>query len=243
LSINSSQVKNVTIQTNRTLGGVGACLTLVGIVSTVLSIMQYVYPALSLSLVILGVSVVVGVIAFAGFILFFVAMYGFSRDYGEHKIFNYVLYGLIGTIVSAIVVGVVWFVYIIFNMFIVTRSLNPLPNTSSQIQSLLMPYYAPFIVGFSVVMLVWVIFNYKAYNLLADKTGVYLFKRAAKIFVIGALVNIVAGVAFTVLALNFSIGFTTIALMVLPGGLVQYIAWVLVAMAFFRIKPSQTQIV
>jgi uncharacterized membrane protein len=79
--------------------------------------------------------------------------------------------------------------------------------------------------------------------LLADKTGVYLFKRAAKIFVIGALVNIVAGVAFTVLALNFSIGFTTIALMVLPGGLVQYIAWVLVAMAFFRIKPSQTQIV
>lgn len=233
----------MTIQTNRTLGGVGACLTLVGIVSTILSFIQYAYPALMMNPAILGVSGIVGIISFAGFILFFIAMYGFSRDYGEHKIFNYILYGLIGTIVSALVAGVILTAYIMLNLFDVIRSLNPLPNMSSQIQALLTPYYAPFITVISVVTLVWILFNYKAYNLLADKTGVYLFRSAAKIFVLGSLVNIVVGVAFTALALNTSIGFTTIVLAVLPGGLVQYIAWVLVAIAFFRIKPSQTQLV
>ncbi|MCW4004857.1 MAG: DUF996 domain-containing protein [Candidatus Bathyarchaeota archaeon] len=227
----------MTIQTNRTLGGVGACLTLTGLVSTILSIIQYAYPALMMNPAILGISGVVGIISFAGFILFFIAMYGFSRDYGEHKIFNYILYGLIGTIVSAVVAGVILTAYIMLNLFDVIRSLNPVPNLSSQIQSLLTPYYAPFVTVISVVMLVWILFNYKAYNLLADKTGVYLFRSAAKIFVIGAFVNIVVGVVFTVLAFNLSTGFTTIALVALPGGLVQYIAWVLVARAFFRIEP------
>jgi uncharacterized membrane protein len=148
----------VTIQTNRTLGGVGACLTLVGLVSTILSITQYAYPALMMNPAILGASGVAGIISFAGFILFFIAMYGFSRDYGEHKIFNYILYGLIGTIVSAIVAGVILTAYIMLNLFDAIRSLNPVPNMSSHIQSLLTPYYAPFVAVISVVMLVWILF-------------------------------------------------------------------------------------
>lgn len=226
----------MTIESNRTLGGVGACLTLVGIISTFLSVIQYAFPALLLSPIILSVSGIIGALSLVGFILIFVAMHGFSRAYNDHRIFNYILYGLIGTIISAIMIGTIWMAYVMLDLFSVIRSLTPLPNASSQIQSLLMPYISPLIIAFSTVTLIWIILNYKAYNLLADKSGVKLFRSAAKLFVLGALINIAFSVTFAILGFNISMGFFTFSLAIVPGGLVQYIAWVLAAKAFFQIR-------
>ena len=90
------------------LGGVGACLTLLGAISTVLSLVRYAFPNFAAAdLAFSSVSGVVGLLAFVGFILFFVAMYGFSKDYSEHKIFDYILYGLIIAIVAAVIAAII----------------------------------------------------------------------------------------------------------------------------------------
>ena len=70
----------MTIESNRTLGGLGALLTVVGVFSSVFSIIRFAYPNnLAADIAFSGISGVVGVISFVGFILFLVAMYGFSE--------------------------------------------------------------------------------------------------------------------------------------------------------------------
>ncbi len=103
----------MTIEGNRTLGGVGACLMLVGAVSSVLTVVQYFYPTLTTTnLAITTVSGIVGSLNFVGFILFLVAMYGFSKDYAERRIFSNVLYGIIIAIIVAIIAVVVVFIFL-----------------------------------------------------------------------------------------------------------------------------------
>ena len=220
----------MTIQTNRTLGIVGASLTLVGVVGTLLNLFENTLPALNLA--VLGISGAIGILAFVGFILFLVAMYGFSRDYGEHRIFNYILYGIIGTIISVVVIGVIWLILVLFSAF----SSSSLPTGSSAIQSWLTPYVSPLTLVVSLASLVWVFFNYRAFNLLAEKSRIPLFSSVAKIFVIGALVNIGVGALFAVLGVAGIIDYELLVLATTPGGLVQYIAWGLAVKAFFSIE-------
>jgi uncharacterized membrane protein len=238
----------VTIQTNKTLGGVGAILTLLGVIGTILSIAQFSASDITLasispiSIGVLGVSSILSALSFVGFILFLIAMHGFSRDYGERKIFSYILRGLIIAIVTAIVIGVVWFAFFMVSLLSVISTLTPVPPaSSSQIQSLITPYYAPLMAAMTVVLLVWVIYNYKAYNLLAEKSGVQHFRNAAKIFVAGAAVNIAVGVIFTALSFSGSVSYNTLLLVSVPGGLVMYVAWAFVAKGFFSIQAPATQ--
>ncbi len=94
----------MTIQTNRTLGGLGAIFSVLGAISTISSVFLYGYPTSSIAnLSLVLISGVVGLFGFVGFILFLIAMYGFSRDYTEHRIFNYILYGFLCTVVAGII--------------------------------------------------------------------------------------------------------------------------------------------
>jgi uncharacterized membrane protein len=230
----------MTIESNRTLGGIGALLTLTGVVSTILTIIESGNPA-STNFAVLGVSSIIGFLTFIGFILFLVAMHGFSRDYAEHRIFRYILYGFLAALVSAIVIAVIWVSFTIVNVFSAISNNPSVPANSSAIQTLLAPYLSPLGAAFSVVALVYALFNYKAYNLLADKSGVRLFGSAAKILVLGAIVNIAVEVTFAVLGFTGSIDLTTLALAAVPGGLIQYLAWAFVAKGFFSIKAPAIQ--
>ena len=58
----------MTIESNRTLGGIGALLTLTGVVSTVITIIQSGNTA-STNLASLGISSIIGILTFVGFIL------------------------------------------------------------------------------------------------------------------------------------------------------------------------------
>ena len=72
----------MTIQSNRTLGEIAAIFSMLGIVSTVSSVFLNGYPASTVTnLPLVLVTSLVGLFAFVGFILFLVAMYGFSKDY------------------------------------------------------------------------------------------------------------------------------------------------------------------
>ncbi len=233
----------LTIQTNRTLGGVGAVFSVLGVVSTVSSVFLYGYPnSTVVNLPLALVSSFVGLLSFVGFILFLVAMYGFSRDYNEHRIFNYLLYGFLGTIIAAIIAGVIAVVVVLLNITSIIPSLNPSTTTPSQASSSMLTFISPFLAVFSFVGIIWVIANFLAFRLLGKKAAVPLFGTAASILLAGAIVNVAVGIVFAMLLYWGSIGYNTFLLAAVPGGLVQDVAWVLLALAFFRIKvtPEQT---
>jgi uncharacterized membrane protein len=231
----------VNIRGNRTLGGVGAALTVVGAVSSVLSIFGYSTPTTLVNLGLLGVSALVGIIGFLGFILFLVSMYGFSRDYNDHRIFNFIIYGILFTIVAAAVVVVILLAFVFANLGNIIPSLSPNPS-SSDINSALTPYFAPFtgIIGF--VGLINIIFTVRAFNLIAQKTVVSMFKTGAKVLLAGGILTVVLGIVFAAFALSGLTTFDNFALIAIPGALIQYVAWALLAIAFFRIQapPAQT---
>lgn len=239
----------MTIESNRKLGGIGAIFTIVGAASTALTVTQYssmltTTAAERLSnFGLLAASSAVSMVSLVGVILFLIAMYGFSKDYQQPKIFNYILYGLIITIVAAIIVGVIWFVLTLANLFSLIPTLVPSTPTqipSSQIQELITPYAATLMAGMSLVMLVWIGYFYKALNLLAEKSKVQLFSSAAKIFVLGAVITVGVSFTFAALSANGTVDYTTTVLASIPGATVQYVAWAIVAKGFFSIKvPPQ----
>ena len=232
----------MTIQTNRTLGGIGACLTVIGAVSSVASLLRYAYPnSGAVTLTYSAISTIVGSLSFIGFILFLIAMYGFSKDYNEHRIFNYILYGIIVTIIAAVIVVVIAFIIIFANLGSIIPNFSGSTNSSTQISDMILTYLSPVLAIIGFVGLIYVIFNVKAFNLLADKSQVPLFRTAAKVLLAGSLLNIVIGVVFAALAYSGSVSINAFSVVAIPGGLVQDIAWLLLAIAFFRIKPPTTQ--
>ena len=190
----------LTIQTNRTFGGVGAVFSVLGVVSTVSSVFLYGYPNSTLvNLPLALVTSFVGLFSFVGFILFLVAMYGFSRDYNEHRIFNYLLYGFLGTIVAAIIAGVIVVVVILLNISSIIPNLNHPTTTPSQVSSSMLNFMSPFLAVFSFVGVIWIVFNVLAFRLLGKNAGVPLFGTAASILLAGAIVNVAVGIVFAVL--------------------------------------------
>ena len=233
----------MSIQTNRTLGGIGACFTLIGAVSGVSSLILYAYPnSAATNIAFSAVSGIIGVFGFVGFILFFVAMYGLSKAYGEHRIFSYVLWGIIITIVAAVIAVAIFIVVLLFNLTSIIPSLNPSTTSQTQITAMMLTYLAPLLAVIDFVALINVLFNVKAFNLLATKSEVPLFRTAAKVLLAGASLTIVLGIVFAAFASYSLITIETLLIVAIPGGIVQDIAWVLLAIAFFRIRapPAQT---
>jgi uncharacterized membrane protein len=233
----------VTIASNRTLGMLGAIFTLIGAVSTALSVIRFFYPASIAANV--AVTTVVGIVsslALVGFLLFLIAMYGFSRDYGERRIFNYVLYGLLIGIVAAVVTVVFMVAFFLANLAsVITAFGSTNPPSSSQVQSLMIPYLAPFLVVFSFIALINVVLDVRAFNMLGDKSAVPMFRAAAKVLLAGGLLMVASGVIFGVFAYVNLIAYDQLLFMTLPSGVIQEIAWLLLAIAFYRIQPPLIQ--
>ena len=104
-------------------------------------------------------------------------------------------------------------------------------------------YLAPILPVIGFVSLINVVFNVRAFNLLGDKSKVPLFRTAAKVLLAAALIGIVLAIIFAVIAAYVSLSYNTLLALLSVGGLVQDVAWVLLAMAYFRIKPPAPQAV
>ena len=233
----------MSVQSNRTLGGIGAVLTVVGAVSSVSSLIRYAYPnSIASDVAFSAVTSLFGFAAFVGFILFLVAMYGFSRDYSDHKIFNYIIYGIIYTIIVAVIVGIIAIAVVLANLGSIIPNINTSAATPTQIQNMMLNILSPAFAAIGIVSLIYIVFNVKAFNLLSDKSQVPLFRTAAKVLLAGGVVATVLWITFAVLGAFGSLSFSALTIAAIPGGLVQDIAWVLLAMSFFRIKapPAQT---
>jgi uncharacterized membrane protein len=206
-------VISMTLESNKTLGGVGALLMLIspfsGFVAGVFS----------------------GVLGLVGIILVLIAMKGMADHYNEGGIFNNALYGVILTIVG----GVVFVVAIVMTALSFFADLgielstdwsdpaafSNINWTEAMIIDNLMSHI-PALLGSLVILFIFVviaaIFYRKSLKSLAEKTGIGLFGTAGLILLIGAVLTII-GIGFLLL----------------------WIALLLLTVAFFSIKPEAVQ--
>jgi uncharacterized membrane protein len=194
------------------LGGIGAILMFIGVI-----------PYISYF----------GVIELIGLILVMVALYSLSSHYREGGIFNNALYGLIigivGGVVSvaaliiAVLTSLTDFLYAVFpdwnGDWTALSGLTPNPSNLS------LENIVPFLTGIiTVLVILWVatiisaFFIRRSLGALSAKSGVGLFSIAGLLILIGALLTIVV-----------------------IGLLLIWIAFILLAIAFFSIKPTTAQ--
>jgi uncharacterized membrane protein len=209
----------LTLESSKTLGGVGAILILVGTLVT-----SYSY----------------GVITLAGVILVLIALNGLADHYKERSIFSNAIYSLIAGIVGVVAAGAT-VLYIIFDTTILTGFLEKLyPNwngswsTLSSAISGRTPQTANItrgdivsIVGaiFLVLVILWVLaivaafFARRSLKTLSTKTNVGLFSTGGLLLLIGAFLIIIFGLGF----------------------ILMWVAALLIAIAFFQIKLEAEQ--
>jgi uncharacterized membrane protein len=206
----------VTLDSSKTLGGIGAILLFIGVITF------FAQPLLA-------------ILGLIGIILVLVAMHDLANYYKESGIFNNALYGFIAGIVGIVVTGIT-FVYLFFYTSVITDFLYKIypswngdwstlsgltPNTSSIIVSDAAPILESFLL---VLVVLWIFsiiaafFARRSLKVLSAKASVGLFSTAALLLLIGAF-----------LAIAF-IGF-----------ILMWIALLLIAIAFFQIKPQPEQ--
>jgi uncharacterized membrane protein len=203
----------MTLESNKTLGGVGAILFLIGMI-------PFGEPFTA-------------IIALVGLILVLVALSGFANIYKERGIFNNFIYGIIAGIVGAVIAGVVLVVTVLTNLTNFLYQIFPgwngdwtnlsglTPDTSNITLSTVLPFLEGLLVVFVILWIFIIIvafFARRSLMTLSAKTSVGLFSTAALLLFIGAFLTIV-----------------------LIGFILMWIAVLLIAIAFFQIKPQPEQ--
>ncbi len=205
----------MTIESSKNLGGIGAILMFIGLIP------------------IPGAQPFLGILAFVGLILVLIALYGFANIYMEKGIFNNSIYALIAGIVGGVIAGVVVVVAVLTTLKNFLYQIYPgwngnwsnlsglTPNTSNITLSTVTPLLEDLLVVFVVLWIFTIIaafFVRRSLKALSSKTSVGLFSTAALLLIIGAVLTIV-----------------------IIGLLLIWIAVLLVAIAFFQIKPQPEQ--
>ena len=203
----------MSIETSKTLGGIGAILMFVGIIPVINSY---------------------AVIELVGLILVMVALYNLAGYYSERGIFNNALYGVIagivgvavavGTVILSVLTSVTNFLYAVFpdwnGDWASLSGLTPDPSNLS------MEAIVPFLVGLFVALAVlWIFAIIATYFVrrslisLSAKSGVGLFSTAGLLMLVGAVLTIAFGL----------------------GLILIWIATLILAIAFFTMKPQESQ--
>jgi uncharacterized membrane protein len=203
----------MSIETSKTLGGIGAILMFIGII-----------PVVS----------IYGIIELIGLILVMVALYNLGRYYSESGIFNNALYGLIagiiggviavGTVILTVLTSLTDFIYTLYpgwnGDWTALSGLTPDPS------NITFDAIGPFLAGiFATFLILWVFaiiatfFVRRSLISLSAKSGVGLFSTAGLLMLIGAVLIIALGI----------------------GLLLIWISALLLAVAFFQMKPQEPQ--
>lgn len=201
----------MTPESNKTLGGLGGILLFIGMIPV-----SYIW-----------------ILALVGFILILVALYGFANIYKERGIFNNFVYGIIISIVGAVIAGVVAFVVVLTTLTTLLYQIYPgwngdwlalsglTPDISSITASDVLPLLGGLVSVFLILCIAIIIaafFARRSFNTLSAKTGVGLFSTGALLLFIGAILTIV-----------------------IVGLLLMWVSALLIAIAFFQIKAQPQQ--
>jgi uncharacterized membrane protein len=156
-----------------------------------------------------------------------VAMHGFSQDYSERKIFDHVLNGFIFAFVATIIAAVLGlFATVSIVLLFRSGSSSPLAFTTGVATAVL-----------SLIQLCYIIFVNRGLNLLANKSGSNQLHEATKVFLAGAVTSVILSVAFTLIGLTGLINSSAYTLVLVPGAVIQYVAWYYAAKGFLAIQP------
>jgi len=203
----------MSIQTSRMLGGVGALLMFIGI----LPYINY-----------------FGIIELIGLILVMVALYNLASYYREGGIFNNALYGLIIVIVGGVISIATVIITVLSSLTDLLYTLFPdwngdwtaLSGLTPNPSNLSLDNILPLLAGiFAVFIILWVssiiaaFFVRRSLGTLSAKSGVGLFSTAGILLLIGAVLIIIFGVGLFLI----------------------WISALLIAIAFFLIRPQQAQ--
>ncbi len=201
----------MTLESNKNLGGIGAILMFIGV-------LPFPYS---------------GILSLVGLILVLISIYGLAGYYKESGIFNNVLYGIILSIVGGVAAALVVIVGLIdfFKDLGITIGLGNVADWTSQVTGInwqnvgldIIVRFAGYIfLAFGILFVFAIAAAFlirKSLGLLTAKTGVGMFSTTGLILLIGAFLIIVFGI----------------------GLLLIWISLLLLAVAFFSIKPTQTQ--
>jgi uncharacterized membrane protein len=206
----------MTFESSKTLGGIGALLMFIG----VLPYINY-----------------FGIIPLIGAILVLVALHGFASIYKESGIFDNALYGIIAGIVGVVLSIAIGIAIVLPNIKDFLMKLYPTwngdwstitslsgmtPNTNNIALGDVIPFISAAIV---IIVILWVFaiiatFLYRrSLKQLSTKTNVGLFSTTGMLLLIGAVL---------IIAFGF-------------GLLLLWIATLILAIAFFTMKPQETQ--
>ena len=201
----------MTLETSKNLGGVGAILMFIGVL-----------PYVGLF----------GILSLVGLILIMVAMYGLANYYRESGIFNNALYGVITAIVG-VIVGVAVVFLALFDFFAELGFTIGIGNLSDWVAELsqidwmnvgfniigsFLVYVLLALVVLFVTVVITAVFLRRSLGLLSAKSGVGMFGTTGIIILVGAVLTIIV-----------------------IGVLLLWIALLLLAVAFFSIKPHEAQ--
>lgn len=192
----------MTLESSKTLGGVGALLVVIGFLGA------------------LGVPYA-GLLSLIGAILTLIALKGMADNYNEMSIFNNALYGIIIVIigiVGAVAIAVITVFSAISGLdWTNAAALQAYFTDLNNIYALIGPIIAALVVLF-IFMVVAAVFFRKSLTTLAMKTGEKIFDTAGLLWLIGAVLTIIA-----------------------VGIILIWIAWILIAVGFFSIKTTAVQ--
>ncbi|MGD0450580.1 MAG: DUF996 domain-containing protein [Candidatus Bathyarchaeia archaeon] len=205
----------MTLESSKNLGGVGALLMFVGI-----------FPYID----------TFGIVELIGAILVLVALHGFAGYYKENGIFSNALYGIITGIVGVVVAAAVGIALVLpklqdfltklgysWNGSLSTLpSISGTPNTSNISFSDVVPFITAAIVVFVILWVFAIIATFllrRSLRQVTEKSGTGLFSTAGLLLLIGAVLIILIGL----------------------GLILMWIAALILAIAFFTMKPKEAQ--
>jgi len=204
----------MTLESSKNLGGIGAILMFIGLIPGV--------PYL-------------GIIALVGLILVLIALHGFAGYYKESGIFDNSIYGVVAGIVGGVIAAVVG-VYLVFSTSIVTDFLHKIyvgwngnwstlsgmtPTVSNITANDVLSVLGAVLLVLAILWIFGIVaafFVRRSLKTLSAKASVGLFSTAGLLLFIGAFLTIV-----------------------LIGFLLIWIAVLLIAIAFFKIKIQPEQ--
>ena len=205
----------MTFDSSKNLGGVGAILMFIGI-----------FPYIN----------TFGIVELIGAILVLVALHGFASLYKQSGIFDNALYGIIAGIVGVVLAVVIGIAIVLPNIRDFIMKIYPswngdwstisslsgmTPNTSNINFGDVIPFITAAIVIFAVLWIFAIIatfFMRRSLKQLSERTNVGLFSTTGLILLIGAVL---------IIAFGF-------------GVLLIWIASLILAIAFFTMKPHET---
>ena len=168
---------------------------------------------------IIYLSIILSALSYVGYILFLMAMHGFSKVYGENRIFKNCLYGFTASVIGAITFSLVVYKVLVPILDQITdyaASPGTVPSLSV-VASFLQVMLVVWLAG-SALAAIYGFFYRRAFYMLAEKSGEGNFHTAGLLVLLGGALTIV-----------------------IVGGLISFVGWIIAAIGFFSLKPKPTQ--